>query len=98
MHTPPVEAYSPSTARSFRWSRLIAPRGGPDPGGLTALTSTPAARMPLQNERGTSRHPNQSCSTLTVTPSAALAESASANLCPISRSEEHTSELQSRQY
>ena len=40
--------------------------------------------MPFQKERGMFMQPNQSCSTLTRTPSAALAARASANLLPIS--------------
>jgi hypothetical protein len=40
--------------------------------------------MPFQKERGTFMQPNQSWSTRTLTPSAALAERASANLFPIS--------------
>src|SRR5215210_8098952 len=65
MHTPPVEAYSPSMAINLRWSRRIAPNGGPEAGGLTALTSTPASLRPAQKERGTPRQPNQSWSTRT---------------------------------
>src|SRR5215218_3235213 len=65
MHTPPVEAYSPSTTSSLRWSRRITPSGGPEAGGLTAFTCTPASRIPFQKDRGTSRQPNQSWSTRT---------------------------------
>src|SRR5215217_2694226 len=37
MHTPPVEAYSPSTTSSLRWSRRITPSGGPEAGGVDRL-------------------------------------------------------------
>jgi hypothetical protein len=60
MHTPPVEAYSPSTTSSLRWSRRATPSGVPKAGGLTARASTPALRSFFQKERGTSRQPNQS--------------------------------------
>src|SRR5215208_3396646 len=75
MHTPPVEAYSPSTTSSLRWSRRITPSGGPEAGGLTAFTCTPASRIPFQKDRGTSRQPNQSWSTRTRAPSLAFADS-----------------------
>src|SRR5215217_469737 len=53
MHTPPVEAYSPSTAMSFRWSRRITPSGGPEAGGVDRLDLN--ARLPHAIPEGT-RH------------------------------------------